>query len=88
MISPYLDRPLRSESEARADIEWQRKMDELREAERRVNECIAVLNENDRRAHEGGNDPFYFTGKRNRIRQTLGGWVAKRNQLKKELGID
>jgi len=61
---------------------------ELEEAERRVNECVAVLNENDRRAHEGGNDPFYFTGKRNRIRQTLGGWVAKRDRLKKDLGVD
>jgi hypothetical protein len=88
MISPYLNRPLRTEEQARRDVERRRMEEELREAERRVCECIEVLNENDRRAHEGGNDPFYFTGKRLRIRQTLGAWVAKRDRLRKELGYE
>jgi len=61
---------------------------ELEEAERRVNECACILEENDAEAHRGGNDADYFTNKRNRIRQTLGGWVAKRDRLRKELGIE
>lgn len=86
--SPYLDRPLRIEEQAYAEIHRRDKVERLWEAELNVVEWRRVLDEEDAKAHRGENVPFYFTDCRIHLVQSLGAWKAARDRLRKELGYD